>query len=208
MQINFSQPTFTGGIRETICKNRMQKICEYYLQGNSVKKTAELLKLSQPTIYAYLRKAGINYQESPIHNHRGKTAKEVSPQKIQLLKKLVSEGCKISEIAKIINFSTTKIRKLLQSLQIPSIIEVRANIVRDMVDSGLSLNEICEKTGKGYSNLLNYLKRHGVTTPQRRQRENIIKLLENGLRDKEIAEKLNISKASVKEIRLRWGCNK
>jgi transposase len=184
---------------------KVQEIIDSYdkCNGNATKASRELNKPIQ-IIIKYWRKSGLKIRKRGLP--KGSFRDVQSKERVNLIKKLVSQGKYQSEIAKELNVSRQSVNQLIEYYnltkphnEIKRIKEKKYNLVNRLIEEGDSFKDIAEFTGfKRVDGLYGYLKRYPelpkpITIPQI-ERERKINLIKQG-----ILQGLNQGEISKKE---------
>ncbi|MCM1009708.1 MAG: helix-turn-helix domain-containing protein [Fusobacterium sp.] len=176
--------------------------------GFSKQEICERLKIQDYMFYRLLKRLHVEYNY--LHN-----AGEIKISKARL-EELVRSGKTAEEIAKELGVAVTTFHQKAKELGVATVFRESIDRINSIskveiqkaLDSGISINAICEKFGITEMNYIALLRKHNLSTSQRESgariseitKEQILSLRKAGKNTQEICKELNISKSTLRRI--------
>ena len=171
-----------------------EKIKELYMKYQDIYEICKITGLSIGTIKSYLYSEKIKFRKKIF----GKKTHEI----IQMLK----DGISISEISNQKDVSRQYVYYLRSQAGIKQKNKITADRLKKMYDNGMNVYEISEKVGLSVKTVLSYLYSLGIKNIHLKESCNktleILKMINENISVKEIAKKMNVSKAYVYNLRV------
>lgn len=195
------------GKRKIVTDNQYDEIKGLYLSGFSSNKIADLYKVNKTTILKILHSMNVKLRSNKLN---------INNQEFQELVADYRSGFSLKELAKRYDCSAVGLKDYLRKkgvdlrnkyhiMQHP---EDQEALVRDYLDSRMSVDDIMHKYHCSWNVFKRILSLHGINNSQRRRFFSIdkkdclyaISLFNQGLKIKEIANKLGVTKSVIYSV--------
>ena len=191
-----------------------EHILELINSGMSVRAIKAELGIATDTYYRLLEERGIQFKRlKPQIKPSAKLGKRISD--------MLSQGIMVPEICKRLKITAYRYYNIVEQLGIQNPKTIKAdnaaqiteNQLREKIDSGLSIKEICESLGISEKAYYSLLKKFNIQTANKIaiahnasiEKESFIELLQAGKSMKEITEILGISSATYISLLSKFG---